>query len=307
MQNLVKTEILTDKNLLVKRISLILELTKFKITVLVSLTTALGYILAAKEINITLFYSVLGIFLLACSSSALNQYQEIEIDKLMIRTLHRPIPSGRVSEGFVLNLSIILLVTGSLVLYAFTNLPALLIGVFTFFWYNGVYTPLKRKSALAIIPGALVGALPPLAGWAAAGGSLLDFNIYLISFYFFVWQIPHFWLLLLLYGKEYSAAGLPVLNNIFSELQIKKITFVWIIITMLISAAIAFSGIVNYSVSLILLLLTSGFLLFNSLIFLSSGNERKDIVKMFVKINVHTMLIIIFLSSDKLISIFKNI
>jgi len=307
MQNLAKTEILTDKNILLKRLSVISELTKLKITVLVSLTTALGYILAAESINITLLFAVLGIFLLACSSSALNQYQEIEIDKLMPRTLHRPLPSGKVSEGFVLNLSVILLLAGSLILYFFTNFSTLVIGVFTFFWYNGIYTPLKRKSAFAIIPGSLVGALPPLAGWAAAGGSLLDFNIYLISFYFFIWQIPHFWLLLLLYGKEYSEAGLPVLNNIFSENQIKRITFVWIIITMLISVAIAFSGIVIYSVSLVLLLVTSGFLLFNSLIFLSSGSEKKDIIKMFVKINVHTLSIIVLLSSDKLISIFKNI
>ncbi len=307
MQNLTKTEILTDKNILLKRLSVILELTKFKITVLVSLTTALGYILAAENIDFTLLFAVLGIFLLACSSSALNQYQEREIDKLMSRTLQRPLPSGRVSESFVLNLSIILLLAGSLILYIFTNFPALVIGVFTFFWYNGIYTPLKRKSAFAIIPGSLVGALPPLAGWAAAGGNLFDFNIYLISFYFFIWQIPHFWLLLLLYGKEYSEAGLPVLNNIFSETQIKRITFVWIIITMLISVAIAFSGIVIYSVSLILLLVTSGFLLFNSLIFLSSDSEKKDIIKMFVKINVHTILIIVLLSSDKLFRIFNNI
>jgi heme o synthase len=307
MQNFAKSEILTDKNELVKKIFLISELTKFKITVLVSLTTALGYILAANEINLTLLYSVLGIFLLACSSSALNQYQEIEIDRSMSRTLNRPLPSGRVSENFVFNLSIIFLISGSLVLLIFTNIPALLIGVFTFFWYNGVYTPLKRKSALAIIPGSLVGALPPLAGWAAAGGSLLDFNIYLISFYFFIWQIPHFWLLLLIYGKEYSSAGLPVLNNIFTEKQIKKITFVWIIISMLISVAIAFSGIVIYSFSLILLLIASGFLLFNSLVFLYSDAGKKDIVKMFVKINVHTLLIIVLLSSDKLINIFKNI
>ncbi len=307
MQNLTKTEILTDKNILLKRLSVISELTKIKITILVSLTTALGYILAAEKIDITLLFAVLGIFLLACSSSALNQYQESEIDKLMPRTLHRPIPSGKVSKGFVLNLSVILLLGGSLILYFFTNFPTLVIGVFTFFWYNGIYTPLKRKSAFAIIPGSIVGALPPLAGWAAAGGNLFDFNIYLISFYFFIWQIPHFWLLLLLYGKEYSEAGLPVLNNIFSETQIKRITFVWIIITMLISVAIAFSGIVIYSVSLVLLLITSGFLLFNSLIFLSSGSEKKDIVKMFVKINVHTLLIIVLLSSDKLFSIFKNI
>jgi protoheme IX farnesyltransferase len=194
-----------------------------------------------------------------------------------------------------------------LVLYLFTNFTALIIGLFTFLWYNGVYTPLKRKSAFAIIPGSLVGALPPIAGWVSAGGSLQDFNIYLIAFYFFIWQIPHFWLLLLLYGKDFQSAGFPVLNNVFTDNQLRKLTFIWILITMLLSVSIAVSGIVNYSVSLILLLLTSVFLLYNSLMFLRSGSERKDIVKMFVNINIHTLLIIILLSSDKLINLMVNI
>ena len=212
MQEIVKPEILIQKYSLSERISILTEITKLKITILVSLTTALGYILAASEIKITLFYTVLGIFLLACSSSALNQYQESDIDNLMQRTKNRPIPSGKVSGNTVFNLSILLLVTGSLTLYLFTNFTALIIGLFTFLWYNGVYTPLKRRSAFAIIPGSLVGALPPIAGWASAGGSLQDFNIYLIAFYFFIWQIPHFWLLLLLYGKDYQSAGFPVLK-----------------------------------------------------------------------------------------------
>ena len=262
MQDIANTEILVAKNS--NNLKVLAEISKVKITILVSLTTALGYILAAKSISISLLFSVLGIFLLACSASALNQYQESELDKLMMRTKNRPIPSSRVSANFVFNVAITFLFAGTAILYFFTNINTLIIGLFTLLWYNGVYTPLKRKSALAIFPGSLVGALPPIAGWTAAGGSLSDFNIYLIAFYFFIWQIPHFWLLLLLHGKDYHSAGFPVLNNIFPDSVLKKFTFVWILITVLVTIAIAFSKILNYQASILIVILASFFLLYNS-------------------------------------------
>ena len=150
------------------------ELTKFRITMLVSFTTGLGYILAAEHISIALFFPILGIFLLACASSCLNHYQERDTDALMERTKYRPIPSGRIEPVNVLFVSLFLLIAGTVVLLTATNFLTFLVGIFTFVWYNGIYTPLKKVSAFAIIPGSLVGALPPVAGWVAAGGYLFD-------------------------------------------------------------------------------------------------------------------------------------
>lgn len=280
------------------------ELTKFRITALVSFTTGLGYILSAHEINFTLFYVIAGIFLLAGASSCLNHWQECETDALMDRTKFRPIPSGRIAAKTALWVSAGLLICGSLLLLFTTNFLTFGVGIFTFLWYNGVYTPLKLKSAFAIIPGALVGALPPVAGWTAGGGSLFDTGILAVAAYFFIWQIPHFWLLLMLYGSDYEKGGFPTLNSIFSKVQIKRITFMWLVGNVLTAMLIPLFVYVNYSASLYLLALVSAWMLWVSMKFYRSGAERKDIRNTFIAINFYTLILITILSIDKLIKVF---
>ncbi len=280
------------------------ELIKFRITALVSFTTGLGYILAANELNFTLFYVIAGIFLLASASSALNHWQESQTDALMDRTKFRPIPSGRIERSSTLLIAAGLLIIGSALLLLTTNFTAFAVGIFTFLWYNGVYTPLKRKSAFAIIPGALVGALPPVAGWAAGGGSLLDSGILMIAAYFFIWQIPHFWLLLMLYGADYEKGGFPTLNSIFSKEQLKRITFIWLIGNVMTAMMIPFFLHVNYSASLYALVLISVWMSFVSIKFISSATEKKDIRNTFIAINFYTLMLITILSFDKLIKVF---
>jgi len=283
------------------KVSILLELVKFRITVLVSLTTALGYFLGTSNLGFGFVYPVLGIFLLACSSAALNQYQEVETDLMMDRTRNRPIPSGKISRNNVLILSIVLLLAGVTVLFIKTNFGALFTGLLTFYWYNAVYTPLKKKTALAIIPGSLVGALPPVAGWLAAGGSLLDVKIGVVALYFFVWQIPHFWLLLLLYGNDFKKGGFPVLTDLYSETFIKRITFALLVATLLIGITIPYVGTGLYPATQIVIIASSVLMFFIALSFLRNRNiERKDIVKTFVSINLYTLTLITILSADKL-------
>ncbi len=283
------------------KISILLELVKFRITVLVSFTTVLGYFLASENLGFAFVYPVVGIFLLACSSAALNQYQEVNTDMMMDRTKNRPIPSGKISRNNVLIISVILLLAGTSILFFKTNFGTLFTGLLTFYWYNAVYTPLKKKTALAIIPGSLVGALPPVAGWLAAGGSLLDLKIGIVALYFFVWQIPHFWLLLLLYGNDFKKGGFPVLTDLYSETFIKRITFVLLIATLLIGIAIPYIGTGLYLTTQIVVIASSVLMFFVALSFLRKRNiERKDIVKTFVSINLYTLTLITVLSADKL-------
>ncbi|MCE1165989.1 MAG: protoheme IX farnesyltransferase [Bacteroidetes bacterium] len=284
-------------------VSMLLELVKIRITMLVSFTTALGYFLAADNPGFGFIYPSLGIFLLACSSAALNQFQERDTDSMMERTAKRPVPSGRVTPGYALIVIVTLLMLGSAVLILKANVPALVTGLVTFFWYNAVYTPLKKKTALAIIPGSLVGALPPVAGWLAAGGSMADFRIVMVASYFFVWQIPHFWLLLLLYGDDYRKAGFPVLTERHSVRFIKTITFALLVATVLIAAAMPFAGIGYFAVSKIMLIAFSVMMIYGSLRFFTNGElTRKDTVKTFMAINLYTLLLITILSADKLFS-----
>lgn len=284
-------------------LKIFLEVIKFKITALVSFTTGLGYILASQNISFGLFYPIAGIFLLACSASALNHYQERETDKLMRRTRKRPIPSGKVKPSAVLVISAVIFFAGTAELLLTTNVLTLAVGLATFIWYNGIYTPLKKKTAWAIIPGSLVGALPPIAGWTAAGGNIFDPKILIVGLYFFIWQIPHFWLLLMLYGEDYRIGGFPTLNEVFSPEQLKRITFMWLIATVTIAMMIPLFGIIHFGFSNFALFAISVWMIYNSFIFLKHELDRKLIVGSFLKINFFTMLLITVLSLDKFISL----
>lgn len=204
-----------------------LELLKLRITVASTVTTLVGYVMARGQFDWHLAPVLLGIFLQACGAAALNQVQDSHLDAKMKRTAGRPIPSGRVSRGTAALVSVSLLAAGTLVLAA-GSMTAALLGLAAAVVYNGIYTPLKRTTPFAALPGALIGALPPVVGWVAAGGYLNDPTIHLVAFFFFIWQIPHFWLLLLFYENDYIEGGLPSMFDRFDRRQVVKLTFLWI-------------------------------------------------------------------------------
>ncbi len=168
-----------------------------------------------------------GTLALALGASALNQVQERELDAHMERTLGRPIPAGRVGPRGALWLSALLLGAGELTLLAGSGAAAVL-GALAVIWYNGVYTPLKRRTPFAAVPGAFVGAVPPAIGWVSAGGFLLDPRLGVLCLFFFLWQVPHFWLLLRHTSADCQRAGLPSLDRVLSPPQARRVTFIWL-------------------------------------------------------------------------------
>src|SRR5512133_1458396 len=134
---------------------------------------------------------------------------------MLPRTAGRPIPHGDISAGRATLVAVILAVSGFLVLLAAHNLTSALLGALALAWYNGFYTPLKRISAFAVVPGSLIGALPPAIGSTAAGGSVADPSVLALAFVFFIWQVPHFSLLVGLHDEGYEAAGYPTLVGLF--------------------------------------------------------------------------------------------
>jgi protoheme IX farnesyltransferase len=204
-----------------------LELLKLRITIASTVTTVVGYAMARGTLDSPLVLVTGGIFLQACGAAALNQVQDSNVDAKMARTASRPIPSGRIKRGVALVYALSRLVLGSFVLGT-VSWTAALVGLSAAVVYNGVYTPMKRVSPFVVLPGSLIGALPPVVGWTAAGGYLSDPAIHLVAFFFFIWQIPHFWLLLLFYSRDYVAGGLPSLFDRFDRRQIVKFTFLWI-------------------------------------------------------------------------------
>ncbi|MBK6284026.1 MAG: UbiA family prenyltransferase [Draconibacterium sp.] len=146
---------------------------------------------------------------------------------------NRPIPSGKISRNGAFAVAVGFAAIGSAILIFTNPIIALILSWVTLFFYNIVYTPLKKVSAFAVIPGSMVGALPPMIGWAGAGGSLTSEIILLVATFFFIGQIPHFWLLLMMFGDQYKLAGMPSLNQIFNENQLKRITYTWVLVALL--------------------------------------------------------------------------
>ncbi len=286
-----------------KKLKILFELTKIKITLFVTVTTAFGFICAAGEISTRLIAPVIGILLLACGSAVINHYQERNTDALMNRTKSRPIPSGKISQQNALNLALVLILVGSVILYIGAGILALGLGLLNILWYNGIYTPLKKHSALAIIPGSLVGAIPPAVGWVAAGGYIFDPQILIIAFFFFIWQIPHFWLLLLILSKDYEQAGFPTLTKIFDYDQLSRITFMWISATGATGIIIPLFGIVKFPLIDFTIFVLSLWLIWKSTSLLQNNRGKKSFSFAFREINIFALLVVILLSIDKLVFI----
>lgn len=287
-----------------EKLKILSELTKIRITFFVTVTMLFGFISAAGELNISAVMPAIGILLLACGSAAINHIQERKTDALMSRTKNRPIPSGRISPENALLIALVLLLTGSFLLYFGSGLLALGLGLLNLLWYNGIYTPLKRVNPLAIIPGSLVGAIPPAVGWIAGGGSISDPRILIISTFFFIWQIPHFWLLLLVLDKDYQKAGFPTLTEIFNPDQLARITFTWIAATVVTCLMIPLFGKLQSPFIGYGLFIAGVWLVWNSFKLLRFTKERIYFTIAFREINIFAILVIVLLSLDKLVIIF---
>jgi heme o synthase len=286
-----------------KSIQTFSDLIKLRVSLLITLSTAAGFILA-KGFEAEIAFPVFGVFLLAAGSLALNQVQERKIDALMERTKKRPLPTGRLHVKSAVMISLVLLVLGSSILFIKTNLTALALGLFSVIWYNGFYTFFKRRSAFAAVPGALIGALPPLIGWTAGSGSLFDPKIMAVAFFFFVWQVPHFWLLLLSSGDDYEKAGLPSLQRVFTKEQIARVTFIWILATAVTGFMIPLFDVVNSFWVNLFFLLSILWLIVNAVKILREEEREEASRFAFNAINIYAFFVISFLSLSRFLSLF---
>jgi protoheme IX farnesyltransferase len=212
-------------------LNVVVELTKFRIAAASTLSALTGYLVFTRAVRPGLVTTFLGVLLLAMGACALNQFQDRDIDARMERTRRRPIPAGAVKPITALALAALLIMGGFLLLCLVHSAATALIGLLAGAWYNGVYTYLKRVWAFAVVPGALIGALPPAIGWTAGGGRPLDPHVLALCFFFFIWQVPHFWLLLFSFGKDHRQAGLPSLTEFFSPRRLAGLTFIWMLAT----------------------------------------------------------------------------
>jgi protoheme IX farnesyltransferase len=189
-----------------------LELTKPRITLLVVFTTLVGFVVAAPGAlhALPLLAVLAGTTLVAAGASVVNMVLERDTDALMHRTRARPIPAGRVRALDALLFGLVLTSLGlALLSWRSGALPAA-VALATWLSYLFAYTPLKRRTSLSTLVGAVPGALPPVIGWAAARQSL-DGGAFVLFAILFLWQIPHFLAIAWIYREDYARAGLPML------------------------------------------------------------------------------------------------
>ncbi len=196
----------------VPSVSTYAELTKPRLTLLVLVTTAAGaYMASSGAVDPWLVArTLLGTWLVAAGASALNQVMERDADALMRRTQSRPIPSGRMELLEALRFGIALSVAGLVALALGVNLLTSVLAAVTLASYLFLYTPMKRRTALCTLVGAVPGAIPPMIGWAAVRGTL-TVEAWVLFAVLFLWQLPHFLAIAWLYREDYERAGFPML------------------------------------------------------------------------------------------------
>ena len=245
------------------------ELVKARLTLLVLLTTAVGYYLGATgPMNFGgLFHAVFGTALAAAGAAALNQWWERRLDALMHRTRSRPIPAGRMRPRDALLLGCLLSIGGVIYLNVICNSLSAFLAAATIVIYVFAYTPLKRVSTFNTLVGAVPGALPPVVGWAAATGRI-DIGAWSLFAILFFWQMPHFFAIAWMYREDYARAGFEMISkddNTGARSASQSVLFCFLLL--FISGTPQFLGVVS-AIYLPIELLLNGLFIFVAMRFL---------------------------------------
>jgi protoheme IX farnesyltransferase len=275
------------------------ELTKPRLNFLVIVTTLVGFYMAAHgDIPwMLMLHAIGGTTLTAAASAIFNQYLEREFDGQMRRTRNRPLPSGKVSPGEALVFGSITLIAGLAWLTIFVNPLTAILGALTVGCYLFLYTPMKRFSSLNTVIGAVPGAVPPMMGWTALQGSLSPEAFALFGI-LFIWQMPHFLAIAVMYKDDYAAGGFKMLPVVDPEMRITGHQMVVYTVTLvpvsLIPAILHMAG-AAYFVAAVLL----GCAFLSFAVSAAATKTRVDSRKLFFASIIYLPLLLGFLMMDK--------
>ncbi len=208
-----------------------LELLKLHLCLYIGCSAIFGFVASSGALSIKSMIIGFLICELACGSAVLNNIQDREFDQYFKRTHHRSLPAGKVPIAHAAILSGAMIFTGLTGLWTVAGVYPFFWGVVTVICYNLLYTPMKKRTLLAILPGALCGMLAPMIGWTAAGGSSTDLIILAIMMVFGLWQMPHFFIIVLktrdLMVHKANTQMFPSLLKIFSTQELKLQIMIW--------------------------------------------------------------------------------
>ena len=276
------------------------ELTKPRMNFLVVITTAVGYYMAVRHSFewARLLHTIFGTALTAAGASVLNQFIERKYDALMPRTSDRPLPGGRINPADALFFGVTLGVCGVAYLALTVNTLTAVLGAFTLLSYVFVYTPLKRITSFNTVVGAVPGAIPPMMGVTAVTGAISPEALALFAI-LFLWQMPHFLAIAILYRDDYAAGGFKMLPVVDHDLGVTGRQIVLYSIALIpasiVPVSLGMAG-VNYFVTAMLLGLA--FLSFG--ISCATTGTRSDARKLFFSSILYLPLLFAGLMIDKM-------
>ena len=278
-----------------------LQLTKVQLCLFIGGSTLFGFILADPLIKDATLLCGGAVFVLAMGAATLNSLQEYRLDSEFSRTSIRPLPRGVLTPRQAGWQALILCLAGLLLLFLATStIWPLITAVFAVILYNGLYTPLKRKTVLAIIPGALCGALPPFIGWLSGGGEAFSYPALLLFTLFVLWQIPHFWLVLLTFKEEYAASSLPHFLQLFGEDTLKRLFIPWLgalVLIMMLFLGLPFSLAFFWRAMIV----ANGCLLLGAFIYGLAFGKGTNYRALFIILNVALFVHMVVLAAGRII------
>ena len=212
---------------------------------MVGLSAFAGACLSFHHIGMAHLLAVCAACFLSFGCSALNQYQEREMDGMMTRTMKRPLPSGFIMPKEALMLAVVLILIGFCFVVLSGSAAALVISLAVVIGYNFIYTPFKRVSPFSVMLGALTGAMPPMLGYCMAGGNPFDREILLVTAVLYLWQTPHFAVLADIYADDYRRAGFKTLTFSYGADKSRLFVLVWAVGYLTALLFISFSEVYN--------------------------------------------------------------
>jgi heme o synthase len=277
-----------------------IKLTKPLVSLAISFTTFVGFVMASREVCSNLYYATLGVLLMGMGASALNQVIERKTDALMERTKNRPVASGRVSVPAAVLIGTLLLLVGFVMLFAINAWGALL-GLFNALWYLFIYTPLKRISVWALLAGTITGAIPLVIGFIATNTEQALGKALFLSLFLVLWQVAHFLLLVNRYGKEYEKAGLASLSRNWNSSTIVRVTLIWIVASGISISLIPFFGVTNTMLMGNLLFTLSAVTVLFALLLLMVNSEMYNDRWALLLVNLTQVILMVIIVIDALL------
>ncbi len=286
--------------LIANRVRGFYELTKPRMNLLVLVTTAVGYYMAAGATDWPRFIAtMLGTALTAAAASAFNQLIEREHDSRMPRTAGRPLPSGAIAPAEAFWFGLLLAICGVLTLACLVNFLTAGLGLFTLLSYDLIYTPMKRSSSLNTVVGAIPGAIPPVMGFTAVHNGISPEALALFGI-LFIWQIPHFLAIAVLYRTDYAAGGFRMLPVIDPELRLTSrvsvLNTIALVPVTLLPYALRMAGPAYFVAAVVL-----GGLFIHFAIKAARSRSRADARRLFFASIIHLPLLLGFMVFDRVV------